>query len=116
MNKLCMLLPLVIPCTRAQTVDAPLESYSLEAGKMGTVFQVTALAGSRSQAKQAVEAAYAEIDRIEALISSWDPGSETSEINRQAGVRPVKVSEELYNLIQRSLKISELNGGIFDIS
>lgn len=50
------------------------------------------------------------------MISSWDPESETSLINKNAGISPVKVSNELYKLIERSIQISEITGGAFDIS
>lgn len=63
-----------------------------------------------------IEEAAAEIKRIEKLISSWDEESETARINRNAGIKPVAVSDELYHLIERSVQISELTEGAFDIS
>ncbi|MCP3964499.1 MAG: FAD:protein FMN transferase, partial [bacterium] len=69
-----------------------------------------------ARAQLALDRAYLEIDRIEAMISSWRPTSVTSEINRQAGVRAVPVPAELFNLVRRSLKLSELTGGAFDIT
>ena len=84
--------------------------------KMGSRFEVIAVHPERAVAEKAVEAAWAEIDRLEAMISSWRETSETSEINRQAGIGPVAVSPELFNLIRRSLKVSELTGGAFDIT
>src|SRR5690606_24892243 len=58
----------------------------------------------------------AEIDRIEQLISDWIPESQVSEINRQAGVRPVKVDREVFELTRRALAFSEWSDGAFDIS
>ena len=49
-------------------------------------------------------------------MSSWNPESQTSEINRQAGIIPVKVDLELYQLIERANGISNLTDGAFDIS
>lgn len=83
---------------------------------MGTRFEITAVAESDTLAWNAVEAGIEEIQRIEKVISSWDPASQTSEINRQAGIRPVKVDRELFDLIVRAKKISQLTGGAFDIS
>src|SRR5690606_35475036 len=54
--------------------------------------------------------------RIEKLISSWDPDSETSLINKNAGIKPVKVSDELFKLIERAKVVSEITDGAFDIS
>jgi len=50
------------------------------------------------------------------LISSWDQKSQTSEVNRNAGIRPVQVDAELLQLIERSIGISKLTDGAFDIS
>ncbi|MEM7040476.1 MAG: FAD:protein FMN transferase, partial [Bacteroidota bacterium] len=83
---------------------------------MGSRFEFTAVDEDARRAEKALNAGIKEVRRIEALISSWDPLSETSEVNRQAGIAPVKVSKELYDLIFRSLKVSDLTGGAFDIS
>ena len=83
---------------------------------MGSRFEITVVAPSQQQADASIDLAVGEISRIEALISSWDPASQTSEINRMAGVRPVAVDPELYSLIERSLAISKLTDGAFDIS
>ncbi|MCF6307142.1 MAG: FAD:protein FMN transferase [Flavobacteriaceae bacterium] len=83
---------------------------------MGSRFDITVVANSENQGNQYIDLAVSEIARIEKVISSWDPNSQTSEINRNAGIKPVKVSEELFNLIERSLAISKLTNGAFDIS
>ena len=84
--------------------------------KMGSRFEVTAVHEDPGRAQQAIDAAYAEIDRLEAMISSWRDSSQTSAINANAGVAPVGVSQELFNLIRRSLRVSELTEGAFDIT
>ena len=63
-----------------------------------------------------MRAAISEINRIEHLISSWDSLSQTSRINRMAGIEPVAVDPELYQLIERAKKVSVITGGAFDIS
>lgn len=83
---------------------------------MGSRFEITAISHSDSLAWRAITAAETEIRRIEKLISSWDPNSQTSQINQAAGISPVKVDDELFQLIRRSQKISQLSGGAFDIS
>jgi len=83
---------------------------------MGSDFEITVVAKTQLEADKQIAIAIGEISRIEALISSWKTTSETSNINKNAGVNPVKVSEELFSLIQRALKISNLTDGAFDIS
>jgi thiamine biosynthesis lipoprotein len=83
---------------------------------MGSDFEITVVAKTQLEADKQIGIAISEISRIEALISSWKTTSETSNINKNAGVSPVKVSKELFNLIQRALQISNLTDGAFDIS
>jgi thiamine biosynthesis lipoprotein len=83
---------------------------------MGSRFEITAVAETDTAAWMAVEAGIDEIRRIEALISSWDERSQTSAINRAAGVQAVVVDQELYYLIKRAISVSELTQGAFDIS
>ena len=84
--------------------------------QMGSRFEITAVASDEEVARQAIGRAYDEIERIEAMISSWRPTSETSTVNRRAGVGPTEVSPELYGLIRRSLKLSALTDGAFDVT
>jgi len=83
---------------------------------MGSRFDITVVAKNEDVGYINIDEATAEISRIEKLISSWDPDSETAQINRNAGVKPVKVSSEVFMLIERSKQISELTDGAFDIS
>jgi thiamine biosynthesis lipoprotein len=83
---------------------------------MGSRFDITVVAKDTTQANSYIDLAVSEIARIEKLISSWDPKSQTSEINKNAGVKPVIVDEELFDLIQRAQSISKLTDGAFDIS
>ena len=83
---------------------------------MGCHFVLSAVDSDPENAWNAIRAAQTEIERIECLISSWYDSSETSIINKQAGLAPVKVSKELFYLIDRAVKISALTSGAFDIS
>lgn len=83
---------------------------------MGSDFEITVVAKNSEEGVNFIDAAIAEISRLEKMISSWDPASETSKINTNAGISPVKVSEELFNLIARAQAISKITDGAFDIS
>ncbi|WP_369855315.1 FAD:protein FMN transferase [Candidatus Thalassolituus haligoni] len=67
-------------------------------------------------ANQAIDESIGEIQRIEQVMSEWQPHSEVSQINSAAGTGPVAISEELYRLLQMALQVSELSGGRFDIT
>jgi thiamine biosynthesis lipoprotein len=97
-------------------IGAAQQPYKKVAKLMGSRFEITVVAENAVEGDKYIAMAVAEISRIEKLISSWDPNSETSEINSAATEKPVRVSQELYDLIDRSLKISKLTDGAFDIS
>ncbi|WP_341214585.1 FAD:protein FMN transferase [uncultured Wocania sp.] len=92
------------------------EPYKRTLKLMGSRFDITVVADDSIQANKYIDTAVAEISRIEKLISSWDVNSQTSEINRNAGIAPVKVDKELFDLIERAIGISKLTDGAFDIS
>ncbi len=83
---------------------------------MGSRFDITVVAANEELGYINIDEAVAEITRIEKMISAWDADSETSLINKNAGIRPIKVSEELFKLIERAKQISEITDGAFDIS
>lgn len=83
---------------------------------MGTRFEITVIAPNEDIGYINIDEAVSEIKRIERIISSWDEASETSLINKNAGIQPVMVSAELFGLIERAKKISEITDGAFDIS
>lgn len=93
-----------------------LKKYSQILLLMGSRFEFIAVCDDSIKADKSIDAANSEVKRIEKLISSWDQASQTSLINANAGIKPVKVAAELFNLIKRSKKVSLLTNGIFDIS
>lgn len=92
------------------------EKYTRTLKLMGSRFDITVVAKDEVQANDYIDLALSEISRIEKEISSWDPESETSKIIANAGIQPLKVNRELYDLITRAVKISELTEGAFDIT
>ncbi|WP_439152932.1 FAD:protein FMN transferase [Winogradskyella sp.] len=90
--------------------------YSKTVKLMGSRFDISVVAKDSIEGSKHIATAINEIKRIERLISSWDTNSQTSKINLSAGIEPVKVDLELYQLIERALKISKLTDGAFDIS
>ena len=83
---------------------------------MGCHFEITVVAKDQVEGDRYIDMAVAEITRIEKLISEWDPTTQTSLINQNAGIKPVKVDPELFSLIERSIQISKITDGAFDIS
>jgi FAD:protein FMN transferase len=83
---------------------------------MGNRFQLSVVGEDENWANARIDAGVSEIQRIEKLLTTFNEESETAQINLQAGIRPVVVSEETFNLIERSIRISRVTQGAFDIT
>jgi len=83
---------------------------------MGNRFEISVVADDKEWAEEKIDQAIIEIKRIEKLLTTFSDDSQTNEINRNAGIQPVKVDEEVFNLIGRALNISALTQGAFDIT
>jgi thiamine biosynthesis lipoprotein len=83
---------------------------------MGNRFEISVVNPNSTEAEAQIETAIAEIRRIEQLLTTFDDNSQTNQINANAGVCPVGVDAEVFELIRRSLKISEITQGAFDIT
>ena len=101
-------------CLFLQTARA--EWHSDDQKKMGTLVEVQVWADDPVKAEQLLSAAMAEFDRIEALMSTYIPASEMSRINAHAAAEPQQISAELFDLLQRSLTVSVMTEGAFDIT
>lgn len=95
---------------------AELSLYKQSMKLMGNHFEITVVANDEAWANERITLAVREIKRIEKLLTTYAEDSETNLINANAGVKPVKVSEEIILLIERALRISSVTQGAFDIS
>ncbi|HMI06217.1 MAG TPA: FAD:protein FMN transferase [Flavobacterium sp.] len=97
--------------------NAPLmQKYSKSLKLMGNNFTITVVAEAEGIAKDYIEFAIDEIRRIEQLLTTYNNDSQTSLINENAGIQPVKVDREVFDLIERSIGISTITQGAFDIT
>jgi FAD:protein FMN transferase len=83
---------------------------------MGNRFEITVVTGSEKEGLAKINDAVVEISRIEKLLTTFSETSQTNLINRNAGIAPVKVDKEVFNIIQRSKRISDVTQGAFDIT
>ena len=84
---------------------------------MGTMWNIEVVDHGRPDAAgAAIDLAYAELERIEALMSEWKPESPISAINSAAGKNFVAVPQELRAIIARSKYYGEMSEGTFDIT
>ncbi len=83
---------------------------------MGGKWEITLVGKDSATTIQHIDTAIAEVSRIENLISDWIPESQVSQVNSNAGIKPVKVDKEVFELTRRAIRLSEVTNGGFDIS
>jgi thiamine biosynthesis lipoprotein len=83
---------------------------------MGTEVSVLFWHDDEAKGRALVEDVFAEVERINALMSTYVETSLISEVNRDASERPVAAGDELFAIVQRALDISLLTRGAFDIT
>jgi len=81
-----------------------------------TIVTITVYSESGQKAKAAIDATYAELDRLGKLLNFYTEDSEVSMINRFSGIKPVKVSKDTLDVIDRALYISRITDGAFDVT
>jgi thiamine biosynthesis lipoprotein len=90
--------------------------FNRETRLMGTRFEISLVANDAVWAFSRIDSAISEINRVEKLLSTFTEDSTINEINRNAGIKPVRVDAEIFRLIDRALQISSLTDGSFDIT
>ena len=93
-----------------------LQVYKEDAHLMGNHFELSVVSDNPEWAHDCIQAGINEIQRIEKKLTTFSSESETAKINEMAGIRAVEVSLETIELIERSIKISQITQGAFDIT
>jgi len=84
---------------------------------MGTRCTLSAFHHDQALVERAVDAAVREIERLDAMLTTWQPGSEVSRVNALAGTgEATLVSAETFEILERSVWIARETKGAFDIT
>ncbi|MFI5222892.1 MAG: FAD:protein FMN transferase [Nitrospirales bacterium] len=84
--------------------------------QMGTLVSITVVARNEAVAHAAATVGFAEIRRLEELLSTWISTSELSRINASAGIKPIHVSTETLTVVHRAMQAAEMTDGGFNIA
>jgi FAD:protein FMN transferase len=94
--------------------------YEKQKVLMGTVFEIKVFTDKQNVSKkkfeQAVNAAFDEVSRLENQMSEWIPDSQISQVAKYAGIKPVKISDDVIYVVQKALEVSRATNGAFDIT
>lgn len=83
---------------------------------MDTMVEIQVASQDAKLSQTAITAAFARMQAVEKEMSRFHSDSSVSEINQQAGQTAVKVSPDLFNLLQRGQEWGKLSQGHFDIT
>ncbi|MFC1654596.1 FAD:protein FMN transferase [Myxococcota bacterium] len=83
---------------------------------MGTYVTITISAAESEGVLAAIEAGFAEVKRLENVLSEWRPDSQISAVNRHAGKNPVRVGREVFRVFEMALEVSKKSDGAFDVT
>lgn len=92
------------------------EKFSFTEPHMGTRFQIVLYAPEEATAKTAARAAFARIAELDGIMSDYRASSELNRLCEKAGGPPVKVSDDLFNVLQKAQEVAKLSDGAFDVT
>ena len=103
--------------SQADGEDASLRRFDFEQVEMGVIFRLSVYGSDSDLANKAAEAAYARVHQLNGIFSDYDGSSEVRRLCDSSGPgRPVKVSTELFTVLEASLKLSDETDGAFDVT
>jgi thiamine biosynthesis lipoprotein len=81
---------------------------------MDTFCTITVVSPSEEKAKEAIEAGFNEIKKLDKYLNNFSPDSEISAVSKSAGIKPVRVNKETLDLLEKTIGISDITNGAFD--
>ncbi|MFI5457350.1 MAG: FAD:protein FMN transferase [Isosphaerales bacterium] len=114
----CLLAPLLVGL---DTEERPgpagrLLRFEFEETHMACSFKIVLYSTGEPTARRASRAAYNRIAALDAILSDYDPQSELSRLSQSAGGPPVRVSVDLFDVLERSRRMYERSEGAFDVT
>jgi thiamine biosynthesis lipoprotein len=96
--------------------EPKLTRYSYTAPHMGTTFKIILYAPDQATAGTASTAAFARVAELDGIMSDYKPASELMQLCTRAGGDPVKVSDDLWTVLERAQEVAKRSDGAFDVT
>src|SRR5713101_3455413 len=111
------LAPLCVFCALCgQPKSEPLSRFTFTEPHMGTRFKIIVYARDEIAAKSAIKAAFQRIADLDGIMSDYRSTSELMRLCQKAGGEPVRVSDDLFRVLERSQEVAKLSDGAFDVT
>ena len=98
------------------TEASRLQRFEFQQPHMGTLFTLTLYAPDAARARAASEAAFARIAALDRMMTDYDPARELMQLCQKPLGQPVRVSDDLFEVLQKSQRLAELTDGAFDVT
>jgi len=105
---------LTLGCLSASAAEPALQRFAFTQPSMGTTFRVVLFAPDQAAATAAAQAAFDRIDQLDTMFTDYDDNSELMKLCAKAGGEPVKVSEELFDILSKCVEANQRTRGGFD--
>jgi thiamine biosynthesis lipoprotein len=105
---------LIVACAFAG--EPALQRYEFTEPHMGTRFRIVLYAPDAATASRAAAAAFARITRMDDTMTDYNPDSELMSLSRRAGGPPLRVSEDLFRVLEKSQELAQRTNGAFDVT
>jgi thiamine biosynthesis lipoprotein len=116
-NFVCVFSVVFSAWLKAEGADAGLQRFNFERVEMGVIFRLSVYGSDSGVANKAAEAAYARVRELNGIFSDYEGTSEVRRLCETSGPgRPVKVSDELFTVLEASLRLSRATRGAFDVT
>jgi len=93
-----------------------LRRFTFQEPHMGTQFQIILYAPDESAARTAAKVGFERIATLDSIMSDYRPASELMQLCKKSGGDPVKVSRELFFVLETAQEVSKLSSGAFDVT
>jgi len=100
----------------ALAAEPKLTRYSFTEPHMGTTFKIIVYAPDEAAADKASKAAFARVAELDGIMSDYKPASELMQLCGKAGGDPVKVSDDLWTVLERAQEVAKRSDGAFDVT
>jgi thiamine biosynthesis lipoprotein len=109
-------LPLLLFVARAPADEPKLSRFSFTEPHMGTSFKIILYAPDEAAASKAAKEAFARVAELDGIMSDYKPASELMQLCGKAGGDPVKVSDDLWTVLERAQEVAKRSDGAFDVT
>ena len=101
---------------RSPSSGRTLQRYEFKSPHMGTLFSITLYAPDRATATNAAAAAFDRIAALDRMMTDYDPNSELMQLCHQPVGVPARVSDDLFDVLEKAQRVAELSDGVFDVT